>query len=47
MASIPNGGQQTNQIKNLEFILKNMETFSTYEKQYQGQLNIEMTQIEM
>ena len=47
-ASILNEGQQTNQIKNvLEFIQKTMETFSAYEKQFQGQLNIEMTQTEM
>ena len=47
-ASILNGGRQTNQIKNvLEFIQKAMETMSTYKKQFQGQLDIEMTQTEM
>ena len=35
-ASILNGSQQTNQIKNvLEFIQKTMETLSTYAKQFQ------------
>ena len=44
-ASILNGGQQTNQIKKIhEFVQKTMETFSTYEKQFHGQLDIEMTQ---
>ena len=43
-ASILNGVQQTNQIKSvLKFIQKTMETLSTYEKQFQGQLDIEMT----
>ena len=47
-ASILNEGQETNQIKNvLEFIQKTMETFSAYEKQFQGQLNIKMIQTEM
>ena len=45
---IVNGGQQTNQIKNvLEFIQKTMETLSTYERQFQGQLDIEMAQMEI
>ena len=48
IASILNGGQQTNQIKNiLKFIQKTMETLSTYRKQFQGQLDVEMTQMEM
>ena len=48
MASFLNGGQQTNQIKNvLEFIQKIMETLSTYERQFQGQLDIEMTQLDI
>ena len=48
LASILNGGQQTNQIKNvLEFIKKTTETLSAYEKQFQGQLDIEMTHTEM
>ena len=48
LASILNGGQQTKQIKNvLEFIQKTMETFSAYEKQFQGQLDIEMTHTEV
>ena len=43
-ASILNGVQQTNQIKSvLKFIQKTMETLSTYEKQFQWQLDIEMT----
>ena len=47
-ASILNGGQQTNQIKNvIEFIQKTMETLSIYEKQFQGQLDTEMTQTKM
>ena len=46
--SILNGGQQTDQIKNvLEFIQKTMETLSTYKKQFQAQLDIDMTQTEM
>ena len=48
IASILNGGQKTNQIKNiLKFIQKTMETLSTYKKQFQGQLDVEMTQMEM
>ena len=48
MASFLKGGQQTNQIKNvLEFIQKTMETLSTYERQFQGQLDIEMTQLDI
>ena len=47
-ASILNGGQQTNQIKNvIEFIQKTMETLSIYEKQFQEQLDTEMTQTKM
>ena len=45
---ILNGGQQTNQIKSvLEFTQKTIETLSTYEQKFQGQLNIEMTQTAM
>ena len=48
MASFVNGGQQTNQIKNiLEFTQKTMETLSTYERQFQGQLDIDMTQLDI
>ena len=47
-ASILNGGQKINQIKNvLEFIQKTMQILSIYKKQFQGQLDIEMTQMEM
>ena len=39
---------ESNQIKNvLEFIQKTTETLSAYEKQFQGQLDIEMTHTEM
>ena len=45
---ILNGDQQTNQIKNVfEFIQKPMEKLSTYEKQFQEQLDIEMSQTVM
>ena len=48
MVFIINGDQQTNQVKNvLEFIEKSVETLSTYEKEFQGQLDIEMTQTKM
>ena len=44
IASILNGGQQTNQIKNIfKFIKKTMETLSTYKTKFQGQLDVEMT----
>ena len=46
--SIYKGGPQTKEVKNvLEFIQKTMETLSTYERQFQGQLDIEMTQAHM
>ena len=48
MVFIINGDQQTNQVKNvLEFIQNFMETLSAYEKEFQGQLDIEMTQTKM
>ena len=48
MVFIINEDQQTNQVKTvLEFIQKSMETLSTYEKEFQGQLDIEMAQTKM
>ena len=41
---ILNGDQQTNQIKN---VFEPMEKLSTYEKQFQEQLDIEMSQTVM
>ena len=46
--SILNEGQQTNQIKSfLEFNQKTMETLPTCKKQFQGQLDIKINQMEM